>query len=72
MKNILALYGSHDSSVTFIDNDGRLRIIELERHAKKRYAAFSKHFEDRLFGISDEQRRSFLEYLSTKCDLVVA
>mgnify|MGYP003133657244 CR=1 FL=1 len=69
MKNILALYGSHDSSATFIDNDGRLRIIELERHAKKRYAAFSKHFENRLFGISDEQRRSFLEYLSTKCDL---
>ena len=64
MKNILCFYGSHNSSATFVDKNDRVRVIELERHTKKRHAAFAKGLEDRLFGITDEQRKNFLEYIS--------
>ena len=64
--NVLSLYGSHDSSATFIDFNGNLSVIEYERIAKQRYAAFNKGAEvfDHV-GTTDEQRFEFLDYINT-------
>ena len=69
LENTISFYGSHDSSVTFIDKNNRIRVIELERFVKKRYAAFSSSLSHRSFGITDEERRGFLEYIhrNVKC-----
>jgi carbamoyltransferase len=57
----IAIYGSHDASVAFIDNGGRLRVYEYERFVRKRYAMFSSQFDNRAgMGSNDEERRSFL------------
>ena len=60
---MLAIYGGHDASVTFVDKDGRVRVIEVERKVKQRYASLSSKFDDRLFGIGQNKRIEFLDYL---------
>lgn len=65
-KTVIAFYGSHDSSVTLVDKSNRLRVIELERLVKKRYAAFTKDLENRSFGINDEERQKFINYITNK------
>ncbi len=60
----LSLYGSHDSSVTFIDKNGILRVYEYERYVKKRFAMFSSQFDSRGgMGSNDVERNSFLSLL---------
>jgi len=62
--NTIAIYGSHDASVTFVDKTGKLRIYEYERFTKKRYAMFSSMFDDRSgMGSNDTERRQFLNLL---------
>ena len=63
-EEVLAIYGSHDASVTFIDKKGRLRVYEYERFVKKRYAMFSSKFDYRAdMGTDEVSRRSFLTHL---------
>lgn len=62
--NILSFYGSHDSSATFVDKNNQLVVLEYERIAKQRYAAFNKGaqvFEH--VGTDDNQRKQFLDYI---------
>jgi carbamoyltransferase len=63
MFNILSIYGAHDSSVTFIDKEGKFRVFEYERFVKKRYAAFTKKYG------SDEKsevnRVNFIKYIKS-------
>lgn len=64
--NILSLYGSHDSSATFLDKNRELVVLEYERIAKQRYAAFNKGaqvFEH--VGTTDQQRKEFLDYIDS-------
>lgn len=61
--NTIAINGSHDASVTFIDKNGDLRIYEYERFVKKRYAMFSKFMGGELMGTTDENRIDFLGHL---------
>jgi len=70
MYNTLSIYGSHDSSVTFLDDESYC-ILEYERFVKKRYAAFSSNFETHEdprvgCGTTQQQRESFLQYIKTK------
>ena len=63
--HILSLYGSHDSSATFVDKEGSLRVLEYERIAEQRYAAFNK--EAQIFdyvGTTDSQRKEFLDHIN--------
>jgi carbamoyltransferase len=60
---ILSLYGSHDSSATFVDVDGNLRVLEYERLANKRYAAFNKGAESFDVGTDDKTREDFISYI---------
>lgn len=63
MSNILSIYGAHDSSVTFIDKSGKIRIFEYERFINVRYAAFTKKYGyDKN---SDENREKFLKYVKS-------
>lgn len=65
-EEVLAIYGSHDASVTFIDREGKLRVYEYERFVKKRYAMFSSKFDHRAdMGTNEESRRSFLTHLKS-------
>jgi carbamoyltransferase len=60
----ISIYGSHDSSVTFIDKSGKLRIYEYERFVKKRFAMFSSSFDFRKgMGSNQEERESFLSLI---------
>jgi len=74
--NILSLYGSHDSSATFLDKNCELMVLEYERIAKQRYAAFNKGAQvfDHV-GTTDQQRKEFLDYIDSviisKPDLVL-
>ena len=63
MKNVLGIHGSHDASFTFIDKNDKLRVIEIERIVKKRYASFTEqhHTQGRSFSINDDERRYVLE-----------
>ena len=64
MNNILSIYGAHDSSVTFIDESGKIRVLEYERFVKVRYAAFTKKYgSDEK---SDENRNNFLKYVKSQ------
>ncbi len=63
-KNTLSIYGSHDASVTFIDNKNQLRIYEYERYVKKRYAFFSSEFDNRYnMGSNNTERSNFLKLI---------
>jgi carbamoyltransferase len=63
MNNILSIYGAHDSSVTFIDKFGKLRIFEYERFVKVRYAVFTKQYGG--YENDDENRENFLKHIKT-------
>lgn len=63
-ENTIAIYGSHDASITFIDKDKKLRVYEYERFTKKRFAMFSSNFDSRLdYGSNENERREFLNLL---------
>jgi carbamoyltransferase len=62
---ILSLYGSHDSSATFVDVDGNLRVLEYERLANKRYAAFNKGAESFDVGTDDKTREDFISHIDS-------
>lgn len=64
-KKVLAVNGCHDSSFTFVDKNGDIRIFELERFCKIRYAAFKKEAEldGANHAIDDKCRHEFLTYL---------
>lgn len=58
---VIAIYGSHDASITFVDENNNLRVFEYERFVRKRYAMFSSRFDGRPdMGTSDKDRRQFL------------
>ncbi len=66
MNNTLAIYGSHDASVTFIDKENKLRIYEFERYTKKRFAMFSSSFDSRSdFGSNHDERIGFIELIKS-------
>lgn len=73
MKNVLSIYGGHDSSFTFVDKNNKLRIFEYERFLKKRYASFTEKFECE--GNTESERKKFLELIknntSKDIDLIV-
>lgn len=63
-EQVIAIYGSHDASVTFIDKHDRLRVYEYERFVKKRYAMFSSRFDGRTdMGTDEISRRNFLTHI---------
>ena len=67
-ENILSVYLSHDASASYIDKTGNLKVLEYERFVKQRYGSFTRTMSAREgLGTTDEQRRSFLEYI--KADL---
>lgn len=58
---VIAIYGSHDASITFVDKQGDLRVFEYERFVEKRYAMYSSRFDSRSdMGTSEEDRKEFL------------
>lgn len=60
----IAIYGSHDSSISFIDKSGSLRVYEYERYVKKRFGMFSSSFDTRSgMGSNLEERNSFLSLI---------
>jgi predicted NodU family carbamoyl transferase len=65
-NNIISLYTSHDASATFIDKNGKLRILELERFANIRYAMFSSKFDNWSLGVNDNIRREFLSHIKSE------
>jgi len=63
-ETTIAIYGSHDASVTFIDYHGDLRIYEYERFANKRYAMFSSMFDNKHpLGTDSNLRNNFLNLI---------
>lgn len=64
MYKTIAIYGSHDASVTFVDKNKKLRVYEYERYVKKRYAMYSSRFDSRDgMGSTDNERSGFLELI---------
>ena len=63
MNNILSIYGAHDSSVTFIDKLGNIRIFEYERFVNLRYSAFSREYGN--CEESDENRKNFINLIKS-------
>ena len=65
MDNIISFYGSHDSSATFVDKEGSLRVLEYERLANIRYAAFNKLAESNdQVGTDDITREKFIFHIN--------
>ena len=65
MDNIVSFYGSHDSSATFVDKEGSLRVLEYERLANIRYAAFAKAAENfEPVGTDDATREKFVSHIN--------
>ena len=65
MDNIVSFYGSHDSSATFVDKEGSLRVLEYERLANIRYAAFNKLAESNdQVGTDDVTRDKFISHIT--------
>ena len=63
--NVISLYGSHDSSATFVDKEGSLRVLEYERLANIRYAAFAKAAENfKPVGTDDATREKFISHIN--------
>jgi carbamoyltransferase len=65
-NKLLSIYGSHDAAATFIDNEGKLRILEYERFVKIRYAMFSSKYDSWGPGTNDDYRKKFIEYIKTQ------
>ena len=64
MKNVLGIHGSHDASFTFIDKNGKLRVIEVERIVKKICLVYGlAQYSWTKFSINDDERRYVLEYI---------
>lgn len=65
-EQVIAIYGSHDASVTFIDKKGELRVYEYERYVEKRYAMYSHRFDNRSdMGSCEKDRRGFLDLIKS-------
>ena len=63
MNNIISIYGHHDSSITFIDKNNKIKILEYERFVKKRYAKFSDKFDNHPLGTNKNLREKFLKHV---------
>ena len=67
MESVLSIYGSHDASVTFIDKNNELKVLEYERMVNQRYGAFTKSMSKRRgLGTTDKQRDIFLKYIRSE------
>jgi len=66
MKNILSIYGSHDASATFMDKNGELRILELERFSDIRFSMYSSQYDSWSLGVNDKIRRDFLDHIKSE------
>lgn len=63
-QKTIAIYASHDASITFIDKNNQLRVYEYERFTKKRYAMFSSAFDDRNdYGSNEKERIDFIKLI---------
>jgi len=63
-EEVIAVYGSHDASITFIDKNKNIRVYEYERFVKKRYAMFSSQFDYRSdLGSNDDERKKFVNHI---------
>lgn len=71
MSNILSIYGSHDASVTFLDSNNKVKVLEYERFVRNRYAMFSERFDGRALGSNDKDRRKFLSYIKSQINYEV-
>lgn len=75
MNNILSFYASHDSSATFVDKKGNLRVLELERFANIRYAMFGSEHQHWTIGINDQTRKEYVAHIKSEIgqdpDLIV-
>lgn len=64
LKNILSIYGSHDASAVFVDQNDNIKILEYERFVKQRYAMYSDRFDDRKgIGTNQKLREEFINYI---------
>ncbi len=69
MKNTLSIYGSHDASVTFIDKNNQLKVLEYERFVNQRYGAFTENMTHRNgLGTTSKDRESFLRYVKEQAN----
>lgn len=66
MDNILSFYASHDSAATFVDKQGNLRVLELERFANNRYAMFGSQHQHWSIGINDQIRREYVAHIKSE------
>jgi carbamoyltransferase len=63
-ENTLAIHGSHDAGITFIDRNNDLRIFEYERFTKRRFAMYSSQFDHREnIGSTHAERVAFLNLI---------
>jgi len=70
MKNTLSIYGSHDASAVFINNQNKLTVLEYERFVKKRYAMYSEAFDKREkdIGTNPSSRKNFIQYIKSQTE----
>lgn len=62
-SKILAINGCHDASVTFVDKNNQVRIIEYERFCKKRFGIFKQDADNTILGTDSETRNNFIDYI---------
>ena len=55
MLSTLSIYGSHDASVTFVEKNDEIKVLEYERFVNQRYGAFTQRMDHRNgLGSNDE------------------
>jgi carbamoyltransferase len=62
-SKVLAINGCHDASVTFVDNNGRIRIFEYERFCKKRFGIYKSSDDGKILGTDEKTRSDFIDYI---------
>jgi len=62
----LGINGGHDSSVTFIDKNGQVRIFEYERFVKIRYANLPTNTPEESYVLDEENAIKFLNYVKSQ------
>jgi|TARA_R100000030_G_scaffold85940_3_gene69331 carbamoyltransferase len=76
MLSTLSIYGSHDASVTFVDKNDEIKVLEYERFVNQRYGAFTQRMDHRNgLGSNDEKRNLFFQHIKKQVkkdiDLVI-
>ena len=65
MLSTLSIYGSHDASVTFVDKNDEIKVLEYERFVNQRYGAFTQRLDHRNgLRSNDEKRNLFFPCLN--------